>query len=126
MRPHAPDGLGCLSAYGEHDLGQPDGLARLGARRGEAHLQLEVTLEQVELHRLDDEVLAEGVGAEEGLHLHPLDEILLGEEGQAHLLYQGWQELRPTKIYKHTYCKTVQHGVEETQLTTSRHQNLSK
>ena len=52
-----PNSFWRLSPDGQHDLGQADGLPRLGAGRVERHLQLQVALQQVELHRFDDEIL---------------------------------------------------------------------
>jgi hypothetical protein len=49
------------SESGGSESGSATLLPGLGARRGEAHLQLQVALQQVELHRLDDEVLATAV-----------------------------------------------------------------
>ena len=47
----------------------------------------------MELHGLDDEVLAAVVGLQERLAVHPVEEILLGEQGESHVLHQLRQEL---------------------------------
>ena len=47
----------------------------------------------MELHSLDNEILAAVVGLEEGLAVHPVEEILLGQQGQSHVFHQLRQEL---------------------------------
>ena len=49
----------------------------------------------MELHGLNDKVLTAVVGLQEGLALHPVEEILLGQQGQSDVLHQLGQELDP-------------------------------
>ena len=49
----------------------------------------------MELHSLDNEILAAVVGLQERLAVHPVEEILLGQQGQSHVFHQLGQELDP-------------------------------
>ena len=99
---HTPDCLGSLSTNGQHDFRQAYWLPRLCSGRCEGHAELEISLQQVELHSLDDEVLAVVIGLEQGLGLYPVEEVLLGQERQPYMLQELRQMSRPlvcVKIY---------------------------
>jgi hypothetical protein len=78
-----------LAADRQHHLGQTDRLARLGARRIAKRRQLcGVARRQVELERLDYEILATRLRLKQRLAVNLLKEVFTREQGQPDILHE--------------------------------------